>query len=919
MEGLQPPAAQAAPRMQMPPPTASPKGPGFTARLALFCSALSCDPAGDARWTLPKMPSYEPTPKRFSMLSVSQSASRRTSFDDTARPAFGDDTHDSAEPVSHFAPVDFIGAIKQVQNSRGSDTAAPDGEKERGRSRKIEGDRSSTLDQPGAIKVPSARRETSESTRQKIAMWEERSRSQSKGRSKSRGRDLGAGSRISVVPEVPELAAVLSQLQEKEAGDRLKEPVEVGTNTTRVEDDSRKPPEASINRPYGTQNELNSHLVINVHGQAAHHSSESAWEDSPIDNETKFLPEPLNGSDASETAAVEQPRKHARQPAEVSAASPKSPVSPQEIPYTALAPGPRRLEDETVPETAEQFHLPSGLLTDAVTEQGRAKKAAPAPVQLFDNASASDANSHYHEIWKVTDYAPEFPLPSRPSTRGPRPDLTGNTRLDGTPLKELPRSQLSAVATPYQPQQTLNPYPHPRDESGRAGVGQWAIDIPPSPSAAYVPEEDEGPRPTKPRRRSRTRQKHGGARFTDRRQPERHEWDAPPVIERAIHAASVSMIQGLTVPVVLYRGLRDLYYPPPGRPDIIKAYPVRRRLPVRIFFPTLYDLTSPALLPTVFTIHGGGFTVGASSDDDIWNRNFCDSFTSLVISLNYAKAPWAAFPNPLLDAEALYHAVLNDESLPIDRMRTALCGFDAGANLALGLSQLPSVRTGCDPNAIHPSYPYFAQPPRSNPPPAAVISVCGILDFSMSPSRKARTRPYKRQLRGPRGWGPGLDWMARMLPSSAWSYIPYGHEISDPLLSPAYASRADLPPHVFVVAAELDCLAHESWRAASVWAGRAVPDTDVPVGRRGPSQWRGCLDDGAGDGGGGVKFGWTETHTGGGSTRWLLVPDVVHGFDSVAWRNKYLWGDEEARMDAEMKTIAYQREVGEWLWTTVWS
>ncbi|KAK0722636.1 hypothetical protein B0T26DRAFT_826460 [Lasiosphaeria miniovina] len=993
------------------------------------------------------------------MLSVSQSASRRNSFDDTARPAFGDDTHDSAEPASHFAPVDFIGAIKQAQHSRGSDTVAQDGEKERGRSRKIEGDRSSTQDQLGAIKVPSARRETSESTRQKIAMWEERSRSQSKGRSKSRVRDLGAGSRISVVPEVPELAAVLSQLQEKEGGDRLKEPVEVGTNTTRVEDDSSKPPEASINRPYETQNELNRHLAINVHDQAVHHSSESVWEDSSIDNETKFLPEPLNRSDASETAAVErvravensiilygnrhlhdpqgiisrppspakpagahrpqtpirispdfiptpdttpgptragdvledqdrvvavlkqselpdlrrsnienthftkdepaqdwkgdakkepstpmsmpstpvdsiptrsfalpltpeatpeQPRKHTQPPAEIPAASPKSPLSPQEIPYTALAPGPRRLEDEAVPEAAEQFHLPSDLLIDAVVEQGRTKKAAPAPVQLFDNASANDTNSHYHEIWKVTDYAPEFPLPSRPSTRGPRQSLTGNTRLDGTPLKELPRSQLSAVATPYQPQQTLDRYPHPRDEPGRAGVGQWAIDIPPSPSAAYVPEEDEGPRPTKPRRRSRTRQKHGGGRFTERRQPERHEWDAPPVIERAIHAASVSMIQGLTVPVVLYRGLRDLYYPPPGRPDIIKAYPVRRRLPVRIFFPTLYDLTSPALLPTVFTIHGGGFTVGASSDDDIWNRNFCDSFTSLVISLNYAKAPWAAFPNPLLDAEALYHAVLNDESLPIDRMRTALCGFDAGANLALGLSQLPSVRTGCDPNAIHPSYPYFAQPPRSNPPPAAVISICGILDFSMSPSRKARTRPYKRQLRGPRGWGPGLDWMARMLPSSAWSYIPYGHEISDPLLSPAYASRADLPPHVFVVAAELDCLAHESWRAASVWAGRAVPDTDVPVGRRGPSQWRGCLDDGAGDSGG-VKFGWTETHTGGGSTRWLLVPDVVHGFDSVAWRNKYLWGDEEARMDAEMKTIAYQREVGEWLWTAVWS
>ena len=48
------------------------------------------------------------------------------------------------------------------------------------------------------------------------------------------------------------------------------------------------------------------------------------------------------------------------------------------------------------------------------------------------------------------------------------------------------------------------------------------------------------------------------------------------------------------------------------------------------------------------------------------------------------------------------------------------------------------------------------------------------------------------------------------------------------------------------------------------------------------------------------------------------MPDVVHGFDSAGWRNKYLWGDEIARMDAEMKTIAYQREVAEWLWGVVW-
>ena len=314
-------------------------------------------------------------------------------------------------------------------------------------------------------------------------------------------------------------------------------------------------------------------------------------------------------------------------------------------------------------------------------------------------------------------------------------------------------------------------------------------------------------------------------------------------------------------------------------------------------------------------MHGGAFTIGSASDDDGWNRNFADSFSTLVVALNYAKAPWAGFPCPLLDVEALYHAVMSDESFPIDKNRTALAGFDAGANLALALAQLPSVRNGLSPNGR--PYTYPAQQPF--PAPKAVIPICGILDFSLPAGSKSRTRPYKRQFRGIRGWGPGLDWMARILPSSAWSYIPYGHDSMDPLLSPAHARRADLPPHIFVVAAELDCLAHESWRAACGWVGKPVPPGNVLVGRRNPSRWRGALDDGAGENA--MKFAWEEDGNGAGgegTTRWLLVPDVVHGFDCAGWRTQYMWADEEGRMDSEMKTFAYQREIAIWLWGTVW-
>lgn len=113
-----------------------------------------------------------------------------------------------------------------------------------------------------------------------------------------------------------------------------------------------------------------------------------------------------------------------------------------------------------------------------------------------------------------------------------------------------------------------------------------------------------------------------------------------------------------------------------------------------IFFPSSYDQTSPATLPALFTIHGGGFCLGHQRDDDEWNRTFADTHSVLVISLNYSKAPTYPFPTAPHDIEALVLAALEDASLPIDRSahapasRTAILGFSAGGNLALSVSRM---------------------------------------------------------------------------------------------------------------------------------------------------------------------------------------------------------------------------------------
>ncbi|KAH6632550.1 hypothetical protein F5144DRAFT_612972 [Chaetomium tenue] len=838
----------------------------------------------------------------------------------------------------HDCPaVDLTDALQQLQH------VEPESERERGRARQSGGDnaRRTSWRDDAVTAAPSARRESSASTRERIAEWEARSRSQSKSRSKSRSRDLGAKYRISVVPEIPDLALAFGVFKKQEAtlggGVQVTEQPRMESNVTDPSEDGtlgeRETNKAPLEAVLQTEEAQSQQQTVSpgntIVNDGTHDpfrgggysiprvNAQNRRPQTPVPQTRERPPTPdmtpkpscyiafgdvdTDSSNLqSQISAAKDPLENdpiptstrapatpPPKPGSNAALSMGLPLTPQETPerggndnrwgdprrsypaegtdlssnieYAALfqpvgSESSPSLENETVTQSQAHYHLPSDLLSDESLQHKEqpdhheaALRAPPRePDKPHDQTLlGAETEPLYHNVWRINRYQPEFPVPDRPENYV---DIQTLSQVDfaGNPLQQLPQGQLPAEPRNYKGA-GVDAYPYSRPMA--SGSRDWAVDIPPSPSVAYF----EGERVRRPRSRSRAG---NGAteRYVSHHEIRRHEWDAPSVMERAFRAASVSMIQGLNVPVEVYRGLRDMYYPAPSRPDIVKAYPIRQRLPIRIFFPSHHDLTSPALLPTLLTIHGGAFTVGTPADDDPWNRTFADSYTILVIALNYAKAPWAAFPAPLLDVEALYHAILNDESLPIDRMRVALAGFDAGANLALALSQLPSVHSGTDPNPP-PSPPnnhtHPPPPRRSNPPPTAAISITGILDFTTPPHQKLHTRPYKPTLRGPRGWGPALDWMARLLlPSGAWSYIPYGHDAASALVSPAYAARGDLPPHVFVVGAELDCLAMESWVAA-------------------------C-------------------------------------------RNKYLWGDEVARMDAEMKTVAYQREMAEWLWGVVW-
>ncbi|KAH8905734.1 alpha/beta-hydrolase [Coniochaeta sp. PMI_546] len=353
-----------------------------------------------------------------------------------------------------------------------------------------------------------------------------------------------------------------------------------------------------------------------------------------------------------------------------------------------------------------------------------------------------------------------------------------------------------------------------------------------------------------------------------------------PLHKKIAFAAAAAALQGLIVtPASLVRDAKAYISPPATAPDLIKTYPVRPRLPIRIFFPKAYSRTSTTPLPTLFTIHGGGFVIGSPHDNDAWNSAFATEQTALVIALNYAKAPLNPYPGQTADIEALLLAALSDGSLPIDRDRVAIAGWSAGGNLALSAAQRDAVRAAARLGAVVPIYP--------------------VCDFSLPASAKPPSRRFKPALGGFRGRDG--DYLLALAPLFDWAYCPAGGDARDPGLSVGFVEKGALPRRVFVVGCELDMLAHEDWRLISRLAGRRV-EGDVVGREEVAGKGELVLDD--------ERFFWEERTGDGGCYRWLLVPDTVHGFDQDL---SGLTSDKELLEDAAIKTEKTRKMIGEWL------
>ena len=255
-----------------------------------------------------------------------------------------------------------------------------------------------------------------------------------------------------------------------------------------------------------------------------------------------------------------------------------------------------------------------------------------------------------------------------------------------------------------------------------------------------------------------------------------------------------------------------LVHPPPLsiRPTFIKRYPCRPGLQTRIFYPPNYK--SGDLLKLYLNIHGGGFTVGDPQQDDEFCSMWAKRTGMLIVSLDYSKAPLHPFPIAVFDIAALANAVLTDVSLPIDTNGVVIGGFSAGANLALCASQLPGLKGNIK----------------------AALTFYPIVDWSHPPDVKLDSRPYKG---GPKD----------SLESSSywfdWAYVSPGQNRRDPLLSPCYARKEDLPPWIYVIGAQWDILRLESQDMIHELAGlRGLEDQEQDF-EEGTYKWtlaKGC-------------------------------------------------------------------------------
>jgi len=212
-------------------------------------------------------------------------------------------------------------------------------------------------------------------------------------------------------------------------------------------------------------------------------------------------------------------------------------------------------------------------------------------------------------------------------------------------------------------------------------------------------------------------------------------------------------------------------------------------IPLRIYRPrALRDARTD--VPVVMWFHGGGWVLGNVVGYDPVCSFIAAEVGCVVVSVDYRMAPEHRAPVAAQDCvDATTWVGVNGDVLRADTSRMAVAGDSAGGNLAAVVAQV--LRDHGDTRLLHQALIYPAT------------------DLTMA-SASIREHPNAPLL------------TKRSMDAFRDHYVPAGHDLRDPLLSPLFGRLDGLPP-ALVQTADRDPIRDDGFRYAAALREAGVP------------------------------------------------------------------------------------------------
>jgi epsilon-lactone hydrolase len=189
----------------------------------------------------------------------------------------------------------------------------------------------------------------------------------------------------------------------------------------------------------------------------------------------------------------------------------------------------------------------------------------------------------------------------------------------------------------------------------------------------------------------------------------------------------------------------------------------------------------------VFHCHGGGLVSCPLDDYRFYGAMLAEQLEARVVMADYRLAPEHAFPAAHEDCLGAYRALVRGEA---DPAHVVVSGDSCGGLLGLGT--------------------LLAARDEGLPPAACFVSISGWFDLSVAVPARAGHDPFLT-----------AEWVR----NRGREYVAGQVALDDPLVSPAYAELAGLPP-LYLSVGELDTL-REGVRALADAAARAGVDVTL--------------------------------------------------------------------------------------------